>query len=103
METIACKYCGEEVKSTAIKCKHCHSRLDRDVPDVSKVAIDGVRNVAQEASKNVFTPIWIIATIVMPLIGVAGTIYGFATKSEGAGKLLALTIGAWLFWAYVYF
>ena len=99
---VNCKYCGEEIKVSAIKCKHCHSRLDRETPDFSK-AVDAVKNVAEEGSKNVFTPIWIIGTILFPIVGVAGSIYGFATSSEGAGKLLALTIGAWFFWVFIYF
>lgn len=99
---VSCKYCGEDILSVAIKCKHCGSRLDRDDPDFGK-AVDAVKNVAIEGSKNVFTPIWIIATVLFPIVGVVGSIYGFATNSEGSGKLLALTIGAWFFWVFIYF
>lgn len=30
-----CPFCGEEILSSAIKCKHCHSMLNEDVKNVS--------------------------------------------------------------------
>lgn len=48
------------------------------------------------------SPGWVIVSVLFPVVGVIGGIYGLATRKENAGALLLLGVGAWIFWMAVY-
>jgi len=47
------------------------------------------------------TPGWVIVSVLFPIVGVVGGVYGLATRQENAAFLIAIGVGAWLFWIAV--
>ncbi len=76
-----CPYCGEEVKSMAIKCRHCKTDLEPTKGD---------------NEESMLSVGWIIGTILLPIIGMVGGIYGLIKSRRGAGGLLGISFLAWI-------
>lgn len=79
-EYLNCPYCGEEVKKMAIKCRYCKTTLDPH---------EG------EKDESMLSAGWIIGTILLPIIGLVGGIYGLIKSRRGAGWLLGISIISW--------
>lgn len=76
-----CPHCGEEVKRMAVKCRYCKEALQPD---------DG------QAGESMLTAGWIIGTILLPIVGMVGGIYGLVKGRRGAGWLFGISIIAWI-------
>jgi len=110
-----CPYCKEKIKSKAIKCKHCQSNLPPSTKICESQICDAeidydvgtcpqCKYVQQAGSKEegMLTAGWIIGTIILPIIGLIGGIWGLSKGREGAGALLGISIVIWLFWIMVF-
>ena len=85
-EYIECPYCGEDIKAKAIKCKHCKSEI-----------INYTNRVENINNESVLTIGWIIGTLLLPIIGIIGWLYGIIKNRKGAWGLLSISILAWIF------
>lgn len=56
-DTKTCPYCGEEIKVSAIKCKHCHSMLSKEGDELIRKSANSSSVDVQAASKAQ-KPIW---------------------------------------------
>ena len=105
----ACPYCGEKIKKIALKCRFCQSTLkpltricenkecgkeiDYDnwtCPHCKYVQHEG------EEEESMLSAGWIIGSILVPLVGIIGGIWGLCKGREGAGGILAIGLVVWL-------
>ncbi len=56
-DTKECPYCGEEIKLSAIKCKHCHSMLSKEGDELIRKSANS-SSVAVQAASKAQKPIW---------------------------------------------
>lgn len=75
-----CPYCAEKISVKTVECEYCLSELSP--PNV---------NEAQQ-EKSMLCAEWIVATILLPLIGLAGGMYGLIKGRRGAGGLFGVSI-----------
>jgi hypothetical protein len=75
-DTKLCPYCGEEVKTEAKKCKHCHSMLDSEQVQARQQTAPTARPVAQPtaAKKPIYKRWWAwVAAIVVLFLFIASS------------------------------
>lgn len=57
----------------------------------------------QECGKPIkeLDSMWLVAAVLLPIIGLIGGIYYASKGRKGAGKVIALSIGVWIFFAII--
>ncbi len=67
-DTKMCPYCGEDIKSEAIKCKHCQSMLNKeDDRLVGVVAPSRPQQAASKTNKPILKQWWVWAAVIIVL------------------------------------
>ena len=75
-----CKYCGESIKLTAIKCKHCGEFLNDEVQ---------FKNELPKSESNIKTPaLFLVISLVIVVFGLVLTKTGRAELDKIASKLI---------------
>jgi len=75
-----CPYCAEKIRANSVECEYCNSELSP------------VNDAEAEQEKSMVCAEWIIATILLPLIGLVGGMYGLIKGRRGAGGLFGISI-----------
>lgn len=107
--TKRCPFCGEEILTIAIRCKHCGSDLSSNMPATSARAMRGKSapsgNISVPASPPsrpwYYHPVTIAILFCTP-IWPLGILLMWIGKTFGIGSRINITVGMILLMAYFY-
>lgn len=100
---VFCIQCGTENPEDAKFCQGCgneiklHPKTEQNFDNEVKQEI-----ISTPPKEKELDSMWIVAAILLPIVGLLGGLYYAYKGRKGAGKVIAISIGTWIFFAILF-